>query len=224
MDQINFHEAGRICRVAIADSNLLFRKGIRTLLTSDMSTTVIGESGTRSELLEQLAAFAPEVLIVEAALLPDSTETTLVTEFRRATHGIKLLVLASADHQSYLEAAVACAARGYLLKSSAPAQLKAAIRKIAAGDASLNASAMIPDLLALEAQTPATAPTMLTSREVDVVRLLAAGKTVLTVASDLALSPKTIEAHKLNLMRKLDIHDRASLIAYANRTGLVAAA
>jgi DNA-binding NarL/FixJ family response regulator len=69
--------------------------------------------------------------------------------------------------------------------------------------------------------TPQRLGPALTIREQEVVRLLAEGKTVRAVAHDLALSAKTIEAHKLNLMRKLDIHDRASLIAYASRTGLL---
>jgi two-component system response regulator NreC len=112
-----------------------------------------------------------------------------------------------------------------MLKNSTPPQLLAGIRQIAsADDAAGTLSRIVPDLQALAASSQAyIRGPVLTAREQEVVRLLAEGHTVREVASELLLSVKTVEAHKLNLMRKLDIHNRATLVEYAVRNGIVPA-
>ena len=114
-----------------------------------------------------------------------------------------------------------------MLKGSAPAEFVAGIRQLAlSGDEDLiGLSRIVPDLQALRNSTGQSQRTPdLTSREQEVIRLLAEGRTARETATELGLSIKTIEAHKLNLMRKLDVHDRASLIACATQAGLIAKA
>ena len=112
-----------------------------------------------------------------------------------------------------------------MLKNSSPAQFVKAFRQLVSESGSDAAvSATIPDLRALAERTPPSVrPHLLTIREQEVVKLLAEGRTVKEVAHDLSLSIKTVEAHKLNLMRKLNIHNRSSLIEYAVREGMVSA-
>jgi DNA-binding NarL/FixJ family response regulator len=115
-----------------------------------------------------------------------------------------------------------------MLKSSNPDQLIAAVRRVANSSDDGNPvglSRLIPDLQALaESNRGNKRGPVLTAREQEVMKLLAEGRTVREVALELSLSVKTIEAHKLNLMRKLDIHNRANLVEYAIHTGVIAAA
>jgi DNA-binding NarL/FixJ family response regulator len=134
-----------------------------------------------------------------------------------------VLFLTQEDSPEQLELAIAAGARGYMLKNSEPRQLLAGIRQIATSDDQnpRSLSRLVPDLQALALNNKHTRASILTLREQEVMRLLAEGRTVREVASELSLSIKTIEAHKLNLMRKLDIHNRTSLVEYAVRAGLI---
>ena len=125
-----------------------------------------------------------------------------------------------------LEKAMRAGARGYMLKNSPATQLTAGIRRVAQQQEDQNArgfSLFTSDLKALAASNSFPRPSVLTLREQEVMRLLAEGRTVREVADELSLSIKTIEAHKLNLMRKLDIHNRTSLIECAAKMGLLVA-
>jgi DNA-binding NarL/FixJ family response regulator len=122
---------------------------------------------------------------------------------------------------------MAAGARGYMIKTAPPAQLIAGIRQAAAFEDRdpRGLSRQAPDLKALaETERTYSRTSPLTAREQEVTTLLAEGRTVREVAAELNLSIKTIEAHKLNLMRKLDIHNRASLVDYAVRAGLITVA
>lgn len=146
---------------------------------------------------------------------------------RQTQPSTSLLCLTRQDGEHELETAVGAGAQGYIRRDTSPADMIAAIQQVAwhAGDLNPNGiSRVVPDLQALAKNSDRFHKgTGLTGREKEVVRLLAEGKTVRQVASDLSLSMKTIEAHKLNLMRKLDIHNRASLVEYAVRNGMSAA-
>ena len=133
-----------------------------------------------------------------------------------------ILFITDEDTTEKFEVALDAGARGYMLKSSTPGQLVAGIRQVALSEEQNpgGLSRSTPDLKALAISNSYEKASVLTLREQEVMRLLAEGRTVREVAGELALSIKTIEAHKLNLMRKLDIHNRASLVERAVRMGL----
>lgn len=148
-----------------------------------------------------------------------------VFAIRHANPSLAILFLTQEDGPEQLERAVEAGGRGYMLKGSPAPQLVAGIRQIAFSDDKnpRGLSRIVPDLRALAAPNERPArTTVLTSREQEVMRLLAEGRTVREVAGELSLSVKTVEAHKLNLMRKLDIHNRASLVEYAAQQGWIA--
>ncbi len=214
----------RAIRTLIADSNILFRRGLQALINQSAGMCVVGQAGTGEELLQNVLAVRPDMLVIDGGLLASQDIAQLRLVLHRAQLSIQILVMAVEESQRTLEAALAVGAHGYMLKNSKPGDILAALLSLASQQ-DRSSSEMVPDLKALADQAPETGVSQgLTSREKEVVKLLAEGKTVRTVAADLALSAKTIEAHKLNLMRKLDIHDRASLIAYAVENGMVAAA
>jgi two-component system, NarL family, response regulator NreC len=220
-------QAKRVTQILIADGNTLFRSGLRTLLSAESEFHVVGEACDAAEAIAKVRATAPNVLVMDLALVGADGQQAAFA-LRQAQPSTAVLFLTRQDEPEHLRMAVAAGARGYMLKDSTPNQLIAAVREVAKSSEDGNAtglSRLMPDLQALaESNQGYTRGTVLTAREQEVMRLLAEGRTVREVASELSLSVKTIEAHKLNLMRKLDIHNRASLIEYAMQTGVIVAA
>jgi DNA-binding NarL/FixJ family response regulator len=185
---------------------------------------VVGEASDWETALASAQLLAPDVIGMDCLLICEVPEA--IKALRQLPQNMGVLLLASADSQECLELAIATGARGYMLKNSTPSQLVAGFRQAATTDDKdpRGLSRLVPDLQALARTEQSYARTSpLTIREQEVMMLLAEGRTVREVASELSLSIKTIEAHKLNLMRKLDIHNRASLVDYAVRVGLVSA-
>lgn len=213
-----------IHKILLADSHMLFRRGLRTLLMAESDMEVVGEASTASQALSQAPELMPDALVMDLALVNES-ETFGPLQIRQLNPAIGLLFLTVDDSPEQLELAVAAGAHGYMLKNSGSAELLAGIRQIAISDNQhgTGLSRIVPDLQALAESNEFPRPSVLTIREQEVVRLLAEGRTVREVAAELSLSVKTIEAHKLNLMRKLDIHNRTTLIQYAIQAGLMPA-
>ena len=226
----------RVSQILIADGNLLFRRGLRTLLSLENDLEIRGEASDAADALEKVRAASPDpsrpgtasnpaidLVVMDLALL-DGDGQQAAFAIRQSQPNVALLFLTNEDGPEQLERAVNAGARGYMLKNSSPAQLLAGIRQIALTEDQnpSGLSKIVPDLRAL-ANSNEGYPrgAVLTSREQEVMRLLAEGRTVREVAAELSLSIKTVEAHKLNLMRKLDIHNRASLVEYAMQKGLI---
>jgi two-component system, NarL family, response regulator NreC len=220
-------QAKRVTQILIADGNMLFRSGLRTLLSAESDFHVSDEAGDITEAMAKLQVTPPDVMVMDLALLEAEGQPAAfgLRQFQAST---TILFLTREDEPEHLRMAVAAGARGYMLKDSSPSQLIAAVREVAKASDDTNPrglSRLIPDLQALaESNQGYARGSVLTAREQEVMRLLAEGRTVREVASELSLSVKTIEAHKLNLMRKLDIHNRATLVEYAIRTGVITAA
>ncbi len=212
----------RTHKILLADANLLFRRGLRTLLSAESDLDVVGEASDVAEALGTARQVMPNVLVMDLALLRAEGEQGPLA-IRQIDSSTGVLFLTQEDSPEQLELAIAAGARGYMLKNSPPRQLLAGIRQIAISDDHnpRSLSRLVPDLQALAFNNRNTRASVLTLREQEVMRLLAEGRTVREVASELSLSIKTIEAHKLNLMRKLDIHNRSSLVEYAVRAGLI---
>lgn len=209
----------------IADRNLLFRRGLRTLLSAEADLEVLDEASDLAETVAKTRLLSPDILLIDLGILEGEDQQAAFT-LRQTRPETAILFLTRGDSPEQLELAIAAGARGYMLKSSTPAQLVAGIRQVALSDDQNpgGLSKIVPDLQALAASNDGyPRGTVLTPREQEVMRLLAEGRTVREVASELSLSVKTVEAHKLNLMRKLDIHNRATLVEYALQRGLIPA-
>ncbi len=214
----------RVSQLLIADGNLLFRRGLRTLLSAESDLEVLDEASDVTETVAKVRLLSPDVLLMDLALIEADGQQAAFA-IRQARPETAILFLTHEDAPEQLDMAIAAGARGYMLKNSSAAQLVAGVRQVAFADdqSSRALSKIAPDLRALAASNDGYARgTVLTSREQEVMRLLAEGRTVREVASELSLSVKTVEAHKLNLMRKLDIHNRATLVEYAAQRGLIA--
>lgn len=219
--------AKRVIKILIADGNTLFRSGLRSLLSSEKEFHVTEEACDAPETVAKMRSAQPDVLVMDVGLIDAEGQHAAFT-LRQAHPSTAILFLTREDEPEHLRMAVTAGARAYMLKDSAPAQLIAAVRGVANSSDDSNPtglSRLMPDLQALaESNQAYKRVPILTPREQEVTKLLAEGRTVREVASELSLSVKTIEAHKLNLMRKLDIHSRAHLVEYAIQTGMIAAA
>jgi two-component system response regulator NreC len=214
--------AKKIYKILLADGHMLFRRGLKALVAAEPDLEVVGEAARVDEAIAIAKLTSPDALVMDLALMNGADEQMSLA-LRQVASSTGLLFVTDRDSPEHLEKALGAGARGYMLKNSAPAQLAVGIRQVALQD-DQNArglSLLTPDLKALAASSNYNRGSVLTLREQEVMRLLAEGRTVREVAGELALSIKTIEAHKLNLMRKLDIHNRSSLIEYAVRMGIL---
>lgn len=211
----------RTFKIMLADGHVLFRRGLKALLLTENDMEVVCESAEIAETVAKVQLLAPDVVVIDLSLL-DSSQAENQLALRQVGEKSGLLFVTQEDTKENFEMAIAAGARGYMVRSSSPAQLVAGIRQVGLSDEQ-NPRALsrtTPDLKALAKSNERERASVLTLREQEVMRLLAEGRTVREVAAELALSIKTIEAHKLNLMRKLDIHNRASLVESAVRMGL----
>jgi two-component system, NarL family, response regulator NreC len=219
--------AKRVIQILIADGNMLFRSGLRSLLSAGNDFQVMDEACDALETIAKMRVAQPDVLVMDVGLIDADGQQAAFT-LRQSHPSTAILFLTREDEPEHLRMAVAAGARAYMLKDSTASQLIAAVRGVANSSDESNPtglSRMMPDLQALaESNQAYKRVPVLTAREQEVMKLLAEGRTVREVASELSLSVKTIEAHKLNLMRKLDIHNRAHLVEYAIQTGVIAAA
>ena len=213
-------------RILIADEQGLFRQGLRTLLSAEADLAIAGEASDAEAVVPAVERLRPDVLLIDLALAT-GPHAQIAFAARQLHPSMAILFTTREDGPDQLEAAMSVGARGYMLRSSTPAQFVTAVRSIGSGASSLSPQSLSQHMADLQALSRShqlfSRGTALTQRETEIVKLLAEGQTVREVASVLQVSLKTVEAHKLNLMRKLNIHNRAALIDYAMIHGIVSA-
>ena len=223
-------EVGAISiRVVVADDHTLVRSGLRVLLERTPDIRVVAEAGDGREALALVARLRPDVVLMDVTMAGlNGLEATVRTV--RAHRGVRVLVLSMHKTEEYVVHALQAGAAGYLLKDAA-AELERAIRGVVRGETYLSAEAAQRvaayeeryGSLAARDGRAAREPTPLTPREVEVLQLIAEGRTMQEIARTLAISQKTVETHRYRLMDRLNIHRVAGLVRYAVRIGLVQA-
>lgn len=207
-------------RVLLADDHGLLRKGVRSVLVQDPGIAIVGEASDGSEAVRLSEEIAPDVVILDVAM-PGLNGLDAAAQITRRAKRIGVIVLSMYSDEEYLVRAVSAGVRGYLLKDSAEPDLVRAVRAVAGGQTFF--SPAIADmffdeyLLRLQRRKVHDSYELLTDREKQVLQLLAEGKTNKDVASALSLGLSTVETHRLNLMKKLDLHNTAELVLYAVR-------
>ena len=209
-----------IIRVLIVDDHAIVRKGIHALLATEEDIQVVGEAQDGQEALEQIKALRPDVILLDL-LMPrmDGIEVTrrVVAEDPQA----RILILTSFAADDKVFPAIKAGALGYLLKDSEPQELVRAIRQVYRGESSL--SPAIAHKVLQEISRPPTrplAPEPLTEREVEVLRVIAQGKSNQEIAEELVISEATVRTHVSNILSKLHLASRTQAALYALREGL----
>src|ERR1035437_1429714 len=206
-------------KVLLTDDHTLFRDGIRTLLAAESDMEVVGECGNAMDAVALARQMRPDVILMDIGMAGMSSfEAT--RQIRKERPDAKVIFLSMYDDEDYLAECVDIGASGYILKESPAEQLVTAIREVHRGGSFLSPrllTRLVDDFRVHGRGGPVRQPWFgtLTKREREILKMLAEGQSVKEIASGFELSVKTVEAHKFNLMRKLDIHNKAHLVQYA---------
>jgi two-component system, NarL family, response regulator NreC len=205
-------------KVLLVDDHTLFRQGVGSLLSRDSDIEVVGGVSNGGDAVDKCVELRPNVVLIDISM-PGLSSFEAARQIKKARPETKVLFLSMYDDEDYLRQALECGASGYVLKDTAAEQLIIAVREIARGGSHLSPRMMahlVDDFRGRnKLQSKVARFGTLTTRERDVLKMLAEGKSVKEIACDLNLSTKTIDAHKFNMMRKLDIHNKTQLVHYA---------
>jgi DNA-binding NarL/FixJ family response regulator len=211
-------------RVVLADDHAVVRRGVRATLEEAPDIEIVAEAANGNEALASVEAKRPDVLVTDIAM-PGLTGLELAERTTRDFPQTRVLILSMHNEKRYATKALAVGASGYLLKDATAAECEAAVRAVARGDGYLSpfiSGHLVTEYARLANAEAATADP-LTSRQREVLLLIALGLPTKAIGRRLGISVKTVEAHRGQLMERLGIHDLAGLVRYAIRTGLVAA-
>ena len=205
-------------RVLLTDDHNLFRQGMRTLLSAEPDIEIAGEASNASDAITFAQELRPDIVLMDVGM-PGLSSFEATRQIRKQRPETRVIFLSMYDDEDYLSESVEIGASGYILKDSPADQLVSAIREVYRGGNYLTPRllARLVDDFRVQNRSSLRQPRFgtLTKREREIMKLLAEGKSVKEVATEFNLSVKTVEAHKFNLMRKLDIHNKAQLVQYA---------
>jgi DNA-binding NarL/FixJ family response regulator len=210
--------------VLLAEDHEIVREGFRHLLVLEPDIEVVGEAQTGREAVQLTRRLRPAVVVMDIAMpLLNGLEAT--RQIHKVCPGTKVLILSAHSDDAYIEQVEALGAAGFLLKQTSSHVLASAIREIQKGNTFFSPAVSKrlhagPRYLAGRSQS-ATGRNRLSSREVEVLQLIAEGKPNKQVAAELGVSFKTIDKHRQHLMAKLNIHDTAGLTRYAISAGVI---
>jgi len=204
--------------IVLADDHTMVCEGLAALVAGDPEFRVIGQCGHGRKVLEQVRQLRPRVLVLDITM-PGMNGLDLCREVTRKVPSTAVLMLTMHDDEEFVVRALENGASGYLTKEAAAKEFREAVRAVARGQAYLGPG--IPrSVLGRVARKEKNPYERLSARERQILQLTAEGKTSRQIAEELALAVKTIDNHRANLMRKLNIHDRTSLVKYALRRGI----
>jgi len=209
-------------RVVLVDDHQLFRAGIRSLLQTVSGVEVVAEAGDGREALRLIETYHPDVVLMDI-MMPGLNGIDAAARIARTCPTTRVVILSMNASEDAVLQTLRAGAVGYLVKNADPAELELAIRAVVRGETFLSSSISQHVVAAClgRLDKERTSLERLTSRQREVLQLIAEGHTTKEIAKELGISVKTAEAYRSELMKELDIHDIASLTRYAIRTGLV---
>lgn len=207
-------------KVLITDDHPVVRRGIRQILEDDENISLIHEAVNGKELFSRLKEQKYDVILLDITL-PGRSGLELISLIKKTQKSAAILMLSIHSEELYAIKALKYGASGYLTKSSAPEELISAIHKVSDGGRYISAS--LADKLAdsLVSETEKPLHQALSAREHEVLSLFASGKTVIKIAEELSLSPKTVSTYRERLLVKLKLNTTAELIRYAIMEGII---
>jgi DNA-binding NarL/FixJ family response regulator len=216
--------------ILVADDHTIVRRGLVSLLGLNPEFEIIGEATNGQMAIQLSLEKEPDVVIMDISM-PILNGLEATEQLKKLAPQVKVLVLSAYDNEEYILQVVNSGAHGYLLKNSSPEQLTEAIVAIYNGQAFFSpyVSKVIADCFVKQSSKPGEPSDVqdpvnnsrLTSREREILQLIAEGKNHTEIADLLHISVRTVDTHKHNLMQKLDLHDTANLVTYAIKNGIL---
>jgi two-component system response regulator NreC len=209
--------------ILLADDHSILRAGLRSILDSNPDFEVIAEVDNGKDALQESITLKPDLLLTDLSM-PKTNGTECIRELKKRAPEVKVLVLTMHAGEEHIHAALNAGADGYILKDDSHDELIKAIKNILNGKTHLSPSICnntINDYLnSAKTNQPTASWEILTHREREVIKLIAEGYRSKDIAEYLTISIKTVEKHRSNLMKKLDLHSVSSLTNYATQHGL----
>jgi two-component system, NarL family, response regulator NreC len=209
-------------RVLLCDDQTLFREGIKAILKDELSIEIVGEADNGRQAVALALQLQPDIVLMDIAM-PDLSGFEATYRILQAKMKTKVLILTMYEEEEVITRCLDAGASGYVLKDAPRAHLIHALDVVNRGGQYLSSRALkkVVKRNVNGGKSTATSYERLSDREREVLKLLADGMTLKEIAVRLVLSVKTVDAHKTNLMRKLDLHDRSEVIKYAIQRKLI---
>ena len=211
-------------RVLVADDHTIVREGVRILLEAQPDIEVVGEAADGQEALARVRELQPDIVLIDIAM-PNLNGMEATRAIKRDYPQVQIIALTMYESDEYFFQVLNAGASGYILKKAASADLLAAIRAVYAGEVFLYPSVarrLVSDYLSrVKSGEEKSSYDGLTAREREVLKLIAEGHTNQAIADKLVISPSTVQTHRTRIMQRLNLHNRAELIQYAMRKGLL---
>ncbi len=211
-------------RIVVADDHGILRKGLRFILERQEDMEIVAEASDGREAVSIAETLSPDVIVMDIAM-PKLNGIEASAQILRKLPEVKIIILSMYADEEFLERVLGMGVKGYLLKDSAELDLVRAIRAVASGK-SFFSPAIAQNLAEnyirqVQQQGLRDSYEMLTEREREILQLLAEGNSNKQVATILGVSPHTVEAHRLHLMQKLNLHNTAEIVLYAVRKKII---
>lgn len=209
-------------KVFIADDHTILREGLRSILEGEADIEIVGEADNGRTAVKQAKELLPDVVVMDLAM-PDMFGIEAIRQIMEDTSRVRIVVLSMHSERRLVVEAINAGATGYLLKDCAAHELVGALRTVAANEMYLSpriTSLIVKSYVHNSFESSAVGTSPLSRREQEVLQLIAEGKSTKDIAYTLEVSLKTVEAHRQNIMKKLNTRSVAQLIKYAIREGL----
>jgi len=214
-------------KIFLADDHAIVREGLRYILGSVTGYEVVGESGDGREALGMIEKLKPDIAIIDISM-PGMTGVEIARQVKKYTRTVRIIILSRHDNEEYVNELLKLGVNGYVLKDNAGDDLLRAVAEVSKGNIYLSpriTRKIVTDYLSPNVREAAGRPdsqfTALSTREREILKLIAEGRSNAEIASTLWISDKTVKVHRSNIMKKLGIHKVADLVKYAVKSGLV---
>lgn len=208
--------------VIIADDHKILRKGLEAILTREDDIEVVAEAEGGREAVEACKLLEPDAILLDISM-PGMNGLLATDAVLKSSPKTKVLILSMHLDETYITEALRKGASGYILKDCATDELVSAIKSVIRGETYLSpkaATLVVRKFINTKDGGEETVFDILSPRELEVLQLIAEGKSTKSISEVLVLSPKTVDSHRANISRKLDLHDIPSLVKFAIRTGI----
>jgi len=211
------------CKVLIADDHTILRDGIRSLVTRKKNMTVVGEATTGQEAIEKYAEFKPDLLILDISM-PDKSGMEAAKEILMSSPEANIIILSMYDDEDYINRCLELGVKGYVVKNESGSELELAIQSVMEGKNYF--SNQVQKVIFRKysqdvSRSKQREEARLTKREIEIIKLIADGLTSQQIADKLFISPRTVETHRANLLKKMEVKNAIELVKKAEKLKLI---